>query len=467
MPALQATYAFTEMSPNRTINCLLDYEDPYVQPLIVAAFQKRLPAGSYRLIQSAEEHRSGPLVQFGAYEALDFDKALEQPGVLINAYVIRKALIRKHYLSTTVFNWCVKHPDSKLKSHVKPSVEFELDYAEFLDEALVEAFELQESFQKNEGKEPQDREWWILKPGMSDRGQGIKLFSTEEELQSIFEAWEAERPDSDDDEEDENSSAAAAAAAANADARSDADGETTPPTTPGGFTDFSAIQVTHEKKEFIITSHLRHFVAQPYIDPPLLFDGRKFHIRTYVLAAAALRVYVYHPMLALFAAAPYTPPWTNHDDPDGEPDLRAHLTNTCLQGTDTREGSVRSFWSLPDAPGLPHTWKDDVFTQICGITAETFEAAARGMMIHFQPLPQAFELYGVDFMVDAAGKAWLLEVNAYPDFRQTGEELRGVVEGLMEETVEVAVKPFFGVEGASGEGTEEMRKVLDVDLGRR
>ncbi|KAK8238001.1 tubulin-tyrosine ligase family-domain-containing protein [Phyllosticta capitalensis] len=424
---------------DQTISALVDYEDPYVQPLILDALASRLPPDSYSLIKSLDEHSGEhkPLLQFRDYESIDFDKAVDSPNSMINAYVIRKALIRKHYLSTTVGNWIVKHPSSVLKSHVKPSVDFELDYAEFLDDALVEAFDLRESFMRNEGNEPQDREWWILKPGMSDRGQGIRLFSTEEELQSIFEEWEAERPDSEADEDSDSEEAE-------------------------GTREKRPSEGELNQKDYIITSQLRHFIAQPYIDPPLTFDGRKFHIRTYVLAVGALKVFVYKPMLALFAAAPYSPPWA-----DDEPDLRAHLTNTCIQGSDAREGSVRAFWDLPDVPSLPG-WKDNVFSQICSVTGAVFEAAARGMMIHFQPLPSAFELFGVDFMVDEKGDAFLLEINAFPDFRQTGDELQGLVKGLMEEVVDVAFKPFFGIEdGAKPDGSDKSVKCLDIDLGRR
>jgi hypothetical protein len=237
-----------------------------------------------------------------------------------------------------------------------------------------------------------------------------------------------------------------------------------------------------------MTSHLRHFVAQPYIHPPLLLQpphssaGRKFHIRTYVVAVGALKVYVYRPMLALFAAEPYIPPGSNAVDSANEA-LSAHLTNTCLQSGE-REGSVHDFWSLPNPPGLiPNPpfpalprlefgdWKDDVYNQICAATGEIFEAAARSMGIHFQPLPNAFEIFGVDFLVDASGRAWLLEINAFPDFRQTGEELRGVVQGLFEGVVEVGVKPFYGLGGGDGDGDVEaevgMKEVLDIDLGRR
>jgi len=322
-----------------------------------------------------------------------------------------------------------------LRTNIKPACDFELDYAEFLDEALVEAWELRESFERNQGRESQEREWWILKPGMSDRGQGIRLFSTEEELQSIFEEWEAERPDSDDEDGNENPS--------ENETKKTAEGE----------------------GDYIVTSHLRHFIAQPYIHPPLLLSSepRKFHIRTYVLAVGALKVYVYKEMLALFASSPYIPPWSPSTS-DTTADLSPHLTNTCLQPS-IHDGTVQSFFSLPSSD-LSSTMKDDIFKQICETTGELFEAAAKGMMVHFQVLPNVFEVFGVDFLVDEMGTAWLLEVNAFPDFRQTGEELRGIVGRLWEGVVDVAVARFFGLEEKE-KAEADMVLVREVEMGRR
>ena len=418
---------------------VVDYEDPYVQPLILQALEKRLPQGSYTLVEPASDVDSEqkPLLQFRAYESIDFERAYEDAKHnLINSYIIRKALIRKHYLSNTIQTWTTKNPDSILKRHFKQSVEFEVDYAEFLDDALLEAYELRESFQKNEDREPADREWWILKPSMTDRGQGIRLFSTEEELTSIFEEWDP--PDSDDEEED-------------AVHRED---------------EQTVVDNANDDVDHITTSQLRDFIAQPYIHPPLLlpsFGDRKFHIRTYVLAVGALKVYVYKPMLALFAAETYAPPWEKSD-------LKAHLTNTCLQDTGGREGAVRAFWDLDETIDSLEAkdWRKDVFDQICSTTGELFRAAAKNNAIHFQPLPNAFELFGLDYLVDAAGTAFLLEVNAFPDFKQTGADLQDLVAGLFEEVVDVATKPFFGVEdGGSPRGTERMKIVLDIDMGKR
>jgi tubulin--tyrosine ligase len=417
---------------------LINYEDAYVQPLILAALKSRLPAESYTLISSISDlpDPTSRFIQIGAYESLPFPHILSNPTTtLANAYIIRKALIRKHYLSTTAFNWITKNPSSILRTNIKPACDFELDYAEFLDEALVEAWELRESFERNEGRESHEREWWILKPGMSDRGQGIRLFSTEEELQSIFEEWEAERPDSEDEGEN------------------------------GTPNENETKKTAEETGDYIVTSHLRHFIAQPYIHPPLLLPSnpRKFHIRTYVLAVGALKVYVYKEMLALFSSSPYIPPWSPSTS-DTTADLSPHLTNTCLQPS-LHDGTVQSFFSLPSSD-LSSTMKDDIFKQICETTGEVFEAAAKGMMVHFQVLPNVFEVFGVDFLVDEMGTAWLLEVNAFPDFRQTGEELRGIVGRLWEDVVDVAVAGFFAREGEEKEEAD-MVLVREVEMGRR
>ncbi len=432
----------TSPSSPRIIHTIID-ADPYVLPLIHAALSHQLPKDSYKYITSSTQLPTSDerLLQITPYESLDFTHHHSHSTTsLANSYIIRKALIRKHYLHNTITSWWSKHPDDRnLKGHVPLTVAFELDYAEFLDEALLECWELHESFAEAQ------REWWVLKPGMSDQGQGIKLFSSEEELKAIFEAWEQQNCSSDDE------------------------GDTETPPTINGQNVIGA---------GTMTSQLRHFVAQRYIQQPLLLPAhgnRKFHLRSYVLAVGALRVYVYRGMLALFAPLPYSAPDnvasnTTSTDLIYSIDDRVHLTNTCLQH-DSPEGSVVSFWDLQASSKLPGNWKESVFDQICAATGTLFEAAAREQMIHFQTLENSFEIFGVDWMVDEVSTSWLLEVNAFPDFKQSGEGLKEVVQGLWEAVIGIAVRGFFGLTVKETEGGEEeqfgVKKVLDVDLGRR
>ena len=410
-----------------TLYTLIDYGDSYVQPLLLQAIQRLGPSFSIEPIESISALPSpeSHCLVWAQYEELPFEHAASHSKLLLNSYVFRKALIRKHYLSTMVRNWLIKHPASVLGKHVQPGVDFEVDYAEFLDDALVECYELVDAMEKNAELEPAERTWWIVKAGMGERGSGIRLFSTMDELTEIFEAWD---PDSDDEAE---------------------------------------IEGEEDEGDGIVTSQMRHFVAQPYVHPPLIlrnpFDSaeRKFHIRTYVVAVGALKVYVYRQMLALFAGEEYEAP---SDVAELNASLGGHLTNTCRQ-TGERDGSVHEFWSLPDtAADLPPGWKEKVVQQICDTTGELFEAGARGMSMHFQPLPNAFEVFGLDYLVDAKGNTWLLEVNAFPDFAQTGDSLSSLIAGLFEGVVDVAVKPFFAP-SIDRVDRPDLVQVLDIDLG--
>ncbi|KAI0594147.1 hypothetical protein F4775DRAFT_606752 [Biscogniauxia sp. FL1348] len=489
------------LRPKNHFYALIAYEDAYVQPLILAALQKLFTPESYTLLAPPPPPKSNPIptreprkthddddegvvslptllpanhpdasvLQITPYEAIDWEYVAEHPrSCLVNSYMLRKALIRKHYLASTVEHWVAKRPQSALSGHVKRAEAFEVDYAEFLDDALIEAFDLRASLERNaqireSGEGKGEVEWWILKPSMSDRGQGIRLFSTMEELQGIFDGWEGSDDEEEEEEEDENGRE-------------------------------KEEQEEKEGRDYITASHLRHFVAQPYIHPPLLLPAagnRKFHIRTYVACVGGLDVYVYRPMLALFAAKPYVAPGSTAPSTSETPaplDLEAHLTNTCLQRS-VAEGTVRRFWDL-DMPFPPTStptststpageskddMKEHIFAQVCAVTGELFEAAGRGTSMHFRPLPNAFEVFGLDFLVDARGTAWLLEVNAFPDFRQTGDdpELRALVAGFWEDTLRVAVGGFFGVGGEKGDAEgdkgererERLVRVRRVDLG--
>ena len=459
VPSLQGLSISEPATPEYTLDeplyALVAYEDAYVQPIILNALKALVPEDRLHLLtaapgatlptaeqpvslkellsSAAAPAPSPKVLQITPYEVIDFDYAASHSkSAMINSYMIRKALIRKHFLAGTVDQWVAKRPESVLRAHVKRTDTFEVDYAEFLDDALIESFDLRASLDENEARENEsERQWWILKPSMSDRGQGIRLFSTADELQAIFDGWE-EEGNADIDADDDHNDAVAAA-------------------------------------------DLRHFVAQPYIHPPLLLpgtDGRKFHIRVYVLCIGALKVYVHRDMLALFAATPYAAPWETTAEGDDTPDLSAHLTNTCLQDEADKGDSVRKFWEL-EAPqeGL----LDRIFDQICRVTGEVFEAAAVAAPIHFQALPHAFEVFGLDFLVsegDAGPTAWLLEVNAFPDFRQTGTGLQEVVAQFWADTLRLVVREIASAgENRDDEDSKDKKTglvlVKDVDLGRR
>ncbi|KAJ2807959.1 putative tubulin--tyrosine ligase pby1 [Coemansia guatemalensis] len=164
-------------------------------------------------------------------------------------------------------------------------------------------------------------------------------------------------------------------------------------------------------------------------------DGRKFHIRVYVLAVGDLKVYVYRHMLALFAPSPYVSSANNLDN------QYAHLTNTCLQAKLSNfdeSKAVDLFWNLD----LPQEKLNHIFDQICAILRDTFTAVSTEST-SFQTWSNCLEQFGFDFMVDEDCNAFMLEANAYPDFKQTGENLKFVVEGFMAASVATAASRFL------------------------
>ncbi|EPQ60840.1 TTL-domain-containing protein [Gloeophyllum trabeum ATCC 11539] len=403
------------------------------------------------------------LLQWASYDGLNHDLTLTEPSrVLASSYTIRKCLIRKHYLSHCISAYLTKHPDSILRSGTPKTWEVEISWSDEIDEKWTdELWDLGVKLDENQEKSPGENKWFILKPGMADRGNGIRLFDSKEALQCIFEEW--------DDSDDED---------------------------PEAVRDPDLQDDEEDSDRGVVTSQLRHFIIQEYLAHPLLLDpsevplassepapkhnlkGHKFHIRAYVLARGALQVYLYTNALALFSSAPYGPPSPARDSTGI--DLTPHLTNTCLQ-PEHSEAHVRTLdelvgCSVLSADGGKVVTQEDVERikiRMGEITAEVFKAALENP-IHFQPLPNAFELFGVDFLVshptssDATPSSCpytvtLLELNAEPAIEMTGPRLHWLLEGLFRGIGRVAVGSWVERRDV-GEDVRDMRKVLDVEV---
>lgn len=339
------------------------------------------------------------LFQFGDYEDLNFDQVTNS-NYKFNSYIYRKALIRKHHLNHTIHSYVVKNPESILTNAFPETFYLEVDYAEFLDDSLDEAYELKQELEKLE-------KYWILKPSMSDKGQGIRIFKSIDQLQAIFDSFEE---DDTDDEDDTNK---------------------------------------------IVTSQLRHFIVQEYILNPLIlpeYENKKFHIRSYILCDGNLKVYVFKRMLALFSDSIYQLP----NDEEEEISMFGHLTNTCLQ-KDT-ENLVIEFKELK---GVSNENKDKILSQINEIVKEVFKAGLNIDKFNFQPLSNAFEIFGFDFIIDSNCNVKLLEINSFPDFKQTGQDLKSLIFDLFDSIVKTSIVPFFN--DSTPPEIPSLTKVLDEE----
>lgn len=417
---------------------------------------------------------------------------------LINAYPNNDALTRKSHLARVVGYWAAKRPQSLLKAHSPFTVCLSLDYAEYVDEALMAADDLSLlcSLGENEKRTPERREWWILKPALVDCGAGIRLFSTVGELAGHLELADDE-VDEDEDEDEEQPAEQEIILYGNegtADKESDKEKQQISPSLAmpglsyldGLITTVGSMNLDHntshpsviraepknrpyipEQSHRIPSSEMREFVAQRYITDIALLEKRKWHVRAYVLSVGRLKVHVFREMLALLALEDYKPPWLN-------PSLKSSLTNTALQEEEdfTKRESMRDFWALPDdlftsravteengdgeAAVWSYSWKERVFNQICDVSAEPFRAAAHTMADKFTALDKCFELFGVDFLIDKDGTAWLLEVNDSPAFYQQG--IAGPLTLRLMESVILVTLEHMGLIQSSDEQNEDVRK---------
>ncbi|KAG0167319.1 hypothetical protein DFQ28_005184 [Apophysomyces sp. BC1034] len=381
---------------------LVHLDEPYTHKAVVQALKNS--ALDWDIVEdipadNAERDLFDVSLQWLEYELINWSY-LARSSTLANAYCIRKGMIRKAQLSYNITKYLSKHPQSILAQAIPETWLFELDHVDYFEEAMNEVFEVERDLLANENDGT--NHVFIIKPSMANKAAGIQVFNSLDQLRGIFE---------EDDSEDE-----------------DADNE-------------DLMQV-------------REWVIQRYVHKPLLVNKRKFHVRAYVLAASNIKVYLYRDMLALFALREY--------DIKRLSDPLAHLTNTCIQADEVdfdEQASVRLFWQL-EQQGIAKKDLESIFDQMQQVLAGVFDACTSEMTT-FQAAPNAFELFGIDFLVDEDKRVYFLEANAFPDFKQTGSELQHIIQELFEATTKTAIEPFFGLQS---EPSNKFVKVFDKEL---
>nr|XP_055237885.1 inactive polyglycylase TTLL10 isoform X1 [Gorilla gorilla gorilla] len=185
-------------------------------------------------------------------------------------------------------------------------------------------------------------------------------------------------------------------------------------------------------------------VVQRYIQNPLLLDGRKFDVRSYLLIACTT------PYMIFFGHG-YARLTLSLYDPRSS-DLSGHLTNQFMQKKSPlymllKEDTVWSmehlncyindtFWK---ARGLAKDW---VFTTLTKrmqqIMAHCFLAAKPKLDCKLG----YFDLIGCDFLIDDNFKVWLLEMNSNPALHTNCKVLKEVIPGVVIETLDLVLETF-------------------------
>lgn len=172
------------------------------------------------------------------------------------------------------------------------------------------------------------------------------------------------------------------------------------------------------------------WIIQRYLSEPHLWDGYKYVLRCYVLITSVepLRFYWYHEGFAKLTSEPYS-----NEDLDNP---YRHLTNPDINEDNEEVDTPVVFHSFQTyRQWLKDQGADDekLFADLHDLIALTVIAARESLRTQSQNIEAdtqgAYELIGLDCMVDSDLKPWILECNLSPSLETCSTGERGKEEG--------------------------------------
>nr|CCC46768.1 putative tubulin-tyrosine ligase, fragment [Trypanosoma vivax Y486] len=170
------------------------------------------------------------------------------------------------------------------------------------------------------------------------------------------------------------------------------------------------VQSLNEIEQFIDALDPRGrslFVAQRYVDRPLLYCGRKFDIRVWALLTCPYTVYAFSQGSC------------RRDDIS---DRLVHVTNHCLQEGSEHFGRYEGgneLWFEQLSAYLIEVYKTDVlgsciWPQIANIIVRTLLAVREELKVFPDEPYRCFQMFGYDLIVEEGMIVRLLEINGSP-----------------------------------------------------
>ena len=193
-------------------------------------------------------------------------------------------------------------------------------------------------------------------------------------------------------------------------------------------------------KENNYRSHI--IVIQKYIEKPLLYYGRKFDIRIWVLLTQNLNVYMFEEGHLKCCSINYK---LNSDN------TFCHLTNYSFQKYNSNFGKYEfgnevSFEDFQKNIDYNYdkkvNFKIDVLPKIKDIIKFTFESVKNKI----NPLDRkyTFEIFGFDFMLDCNFQPFLIEVNSNPGLEESSPLIKMLVPRMLDDALRLTVDREFG-----------------------
>ena len=183
-------------------------------------------------------------------------------------------------------------------------------------------------------------------------------------------------------------------------------------------------------------------LIQKYIEKPILYQGRKFDIRLWVLFIGNKPDDVY-----IFKEGHLKATCGNYDL--NSKDIYVHLTNYSIQKYNSDFSKIEIGNEIPfkdlqkdlDSKKIKINFRNNIYPKIVRIVRIT--AGAAKAKINMMNRKNCFEIYGYDFMIDEKFNPFLIEINTNPGFEFSSPLINMLLPRLIDDAFKLTIDTDF------------------------
>ena len=205
---------------------------------------------------------------------------------------------------------------------------------------------------------------------------------------------------------------------------------------------FNIGDINQEKEKSIKCDYI---LIQKYLERPLLYQGRKFDIRIWVMLIAnrEKEIFIFKEGHLKATSLKYNPDSDN---------LFIHLTNYSVQKyhshfSELEIGNEIPFYDFQyelDRNRSKKNFKKDIYPKIVRIVRLTGGAAKVGK-INFMNYKNCFEIFGYDFILDENYKPYLLEINCNPGLEFSSPLIRQLLPRMIDDAFKLTIDEEYSL----------------------